>query len=678
MRSVYLAITLGIIAGAASGSPSVTAVARASITIESERVVGPLSENLFGTNINTGDKARMANPRFVSLVRSLGIKSCRFPNGCEADRYNWKSPAPNQASVEDFLDFCEQIGAEAYYTVNMQGGTDGLAGPVPEDAGLEERIRYRHVAPNPCGDTNYHYGTIGETLELVQKYTIDRALAGRRPVTVYEMGNENWGQATTDWPPEVYARTVELYARAMRKLVADAAAVHKPLKDLKLYIVAVGFPVMGNNMKLVDTPDRRINTAWTSALNKLRDAGIIDAVQEHFYPYGSANGGTIAWAVHNLHNIIFARRGKPNSRLAGYRDPEIAYNMPMEHTEWNVKCWGSRFKEDLQLAGCDFESDLDAWYVDGSAVLSPGSARRGKSGCLLRSDKDKTTKLTQSFSRPEGAKSVVAAVWIRTEKPEAVTVRLKQANDGEHAGQALGQYSPCRKGMWERVLAGGRCFEDTREIAFVVEVEGPAAADLDEARLYYTTEERGQVAISATTFEQQLFFVDAIREMAAGGCPRAHFHHLCGDYPCGAMTGKGELKDLARVFQFFKDAYGDQIVHSECKCGSFPYHSSGNSYATDFNALAPDRDDIPMLGCMATRKGDLLHILLINRTPDREIEVKVRPGKDPSEGTASVRTLSGEDIDLPGAFLSESRIKVSRRFTYAVQPFSAHIVTLKL
>ncbi len=675
IAAVLCLVSLSCPLGAA---PRATAVAQAKVVVKPGEEVGVLSETIFGTNITTGDRARMSNPDFVSLVKTMGIKSCRFPNGCEADRYNWKSPGAGQATVDEFLEFCDRIGAEAYYTVNMQGGTEGLTGPVPDNAVLDERVKYRHTAPNPCGDTNYHYGTLSETLELVQKYTIDRALAGQRPIVAYEMGNENWGQAFTDWPPEVYARTVELYARAMRKLVADAAAAHEKLKNLKLYIVAVGFPVMGNNTKLVDTPDRRTNTAWTSALNRLHDDGVIDAVQEHYYPYGSANGGTIAWAAHNLHNIILVRKGVPNARLGGYKDPELAYNMPMEHTEWNVKCWGGRFKEDVQFANGDFAADLGGWTLKGGAELSSGSARRGEFGCLLKSDKDSTTKVAQVFPKPPGAVSVVAGVWIRTKAPQSVKVCLKQANAGEHAEQMLGSFSPSRSGMWERVMAGGKCFADTELIEFSIEVDGPAEVDVDEAKVYYTTEERGQAAISATTYEQQLFFVDAIREMLAGGCPRSHFHHLCGDYPCGAATGKGELKDLGKVFQFFNGAYGNRVVASHCESDRFAYYSSGNSYATDFNALAPNRDDIQSLACLASKKGRDLYLLLINRTTDREIAAEVDLGAEPSNPNAALRVLSGNDIDLPGAVLSEAEVKVARRFVHRIGPLSAEILSVAM
>jgi hypothetical protein len=699
-----------MIAAAGWSAPVGVVKSKAAVTVHPDQVVCALRDTLFGINVSTGDKPNLPRPEFIDRVKKMGITSCRFPNGCQADIYNWKSPGANQVTADEFLDFCDAIGAEPYYTINMQGGTEGLAGPAPKDAPLDEVIKYQHLAPNPCGNTNYHFGTLAETLELVRKYTVDRALAGKRPILHYEMGNENWGQAFTDWPPDVYARTIEVYAKAMRAAVGDS--------KLKLHITAVGFPVMGNNMKMVDSPDRATNVKWTAALNKLHEEGLIDAVQEHFYPQASANGGALAWAAHNLRNIILARRGEPNPRLDGYRDPSLAYLMPMEHTEWNVKCWGPRWAEGVQPANGGFEDGLDSWAVTGKgAVASDRAARRGARGLEIAVPPGgEPCEVTQVFNRPQKARTFVAAVWVRTGSPGSVKVQLRQANDGDHKGEVLGEWSPKLTSMWERVVASAKMLDETKQVALVLRVDPPvilsgaknlyAASDthraarnevtdevatvcFDEARLYYTTEERGQCPISATTFEQALFCVDAFREMALQGCPRAHLHHLAGNYPCGAMTASGEVKDLGRVFEFFAGArppsgegsagaaYGDRVLKTDCECKTFGYYSAGNPWATDFNALAPDRPDIPMLGCLASRRGNMLHLLLVNRTSDRDVEVAIDLGAEP-EGTGSVRTLAGEDIDLPGVTLTEGTIDVARRFNHVIAPYTAQIISADL
>lgn len=669
-----------------TASPRGVVTVDASVRISPDRVVRPLHSTLFGVNVHPAiDKPLMSKPEFVERVKGMGIKSCRFPNGCVADTYNWRDPGGGQATVDEFLDFCDLIDAEPYYTVNLQGGTDGREresrngeGEAPAEP-LDERIKYKHTAPNPCGNTNYTFGTLADTLDFFRKYTIDRALAGKRPLLHYEMGNENWGQSRTDWPPEVYARTVEVYSRAIRGLLDDAKKRHPELAKYQLYIVAVGYPVMGNNMKMVDTPDRDINLRWTRELNKLHSQGVIDAVQEHFYPYGSANGGTLAWVAHNLHNIIHSRLGLPNGRLDGYRDAAIAYNMPMEHTEWNVKCWGAQFKEVPGVSNGGFEDGLSGWTATGGARPAIRAARRGDRGIRAVVERDgKPAGVSRVIDVPQKTKTLVAGVWVRTDKPDTVRIEFRQADDGESKGKVLGGWGSRVADAWERVVASARIPADTKKVEIALRVESPATAYFDEVTLHYTTEERGQTPLSAMTFEQELFCVDALREMALGGCPRAHLHHLAGDYACGAMTSSGEIKDLAKVFQFFAGAYGDSIVEADTVTPSFGYYSAGNPWATDFNALAPDRPDIPMLGCMASTKGNVLCLLLINRTSDRDIRVGIDLGAEPAASTAGVRTLSGTDIDVPGARIEHGEAEVARVFTRTVAPYTAQILTIAL
>jgi alpha-L-arabinofuranosidase len=144
------------------------------------------------------------------------------------------------------------------------------------------------------------------------------------------------------------------------------------------------------------------------------------------------------------------------------------------------------------------------------------------------------------------------------------------------------------------------------------------------------------------------------------------------------MSSSGKIKDLGNVFQFFAGAYGDKIVYSSCKAETFGYYTSGNPWATDFNALAPDQDAVPMLGQMVSKKDDMLYILLINRTSDRRINTNIDLGVTPSLKKATVRILSGNDIDLPGANVSENTIDVARRFTQSIEPYSAQIIMVKV
>ncbi len=235
----------------------------ARIVVRADVVTHAVSPFFVGTNLtqHEPDRTRIGLAETVKSVRGMGIRSVRFPNGCLADRYNWLQPSSKQMAVEQFIEFCDAIEAEPYYTLNMQGGSEGLEGSPPENAPLEQRIKYRHTAPNPCGNTDYHFGTLAEAIALLEKHTLERALAGKTPITHFELGNENWGQAKTDWPPDVYGKTCEVYAAALRQRLAEGRRKDSRLAGLELYITMVGFPTMGNNMDPFKSQDRSINVA---------------------------------------------------------------------------------------------------------------------------------------------------------------------------------------------------------------------------------------------------------------------------------------------------------------------------------------------------------------------------------------------------------------------------------
>ncbi|MFQ3548144.1 MAG: hypothetical protein SNJ70_00140 [Armatimonadota bacterium] len=663
------------------GAPKGIVKSPAKLSVYPEKNTIPLYDTLFGTNSHPYERKQVADPQILERIKTLGFKSFRFPNGCVADLYNWKQPNENQMTVDEWMIFCDEMNAEAYYTINMQGGTEGLDGPIPDGAELNEIIKYKHYAPNPCGYTNYHFGTLAETLELMQKFTIDRALEGKRPILHYEMGNENWGQSKTDWEPEVYAKTVEVYANAMRKLFEDAQKKYPELRDHKLYISTVGFPVMGNNMKFVDTPDRKINIRWTTELNNLYEKGIIDAVQEHFYPYSNANGGALVWSVHNLHNIFSVRKNIPNERLGGYVDPIIAYKMPMEITEWNVRCWGPQYTQNVKFKNPGFEDELNGWNITGGGQKSTVSwaARKGNKGLrVIQKAGDEPFEISQVFDKPENAIIMIAGVWVRTANPEAVKLNFKIADDDETKGTIIGGWTPKLTDTWEQVVFSAHNLDKVKQLEVMIRIDKPAVVYIDDLKIYSTDQPSGHATMAANIYEQVLFCVDALRIMAINGCPRTHLHHLFGDYPCGVMSMNGEIKPLGKAFLFYSDAYGERLVDMDYTSETFEYYTQGNPWATDFNALAPDRNDVPVLSYMASRDDDNLYIMLLNRSSDRTGVVDIDINADPIEKTAKVRTLYGDDIDMPGAYLEEEEINISRNFTQSIEPYSAQIITIKL
>jgi len=81
----------------------------------------------------------------VAALRAIHVPVVRWPGGCFADLYNWRNgigPAasrpstvnfwgnvvePNGFGTDEYMDFLDQIGAEAYITVNVGGRTPAEA-----------------------------------------------------------------------------------------------------------------------------------------------------------------------------------------------------------------------------------------------------------------------------------------------------------------------------------------------------------------------------------------------------------------------------------------------------------------------------------------------------------------------------------------------------------------------
>ena len=663
----------------------------AQITVYPETVQQAVSPQFIGTNLtqNQPDKKQISVPAVRNRIRGMNIRTVRFPNGCLADRYNWRSPPASEITVDEFLDFCDVIKAEAYYTLNLQGGTEGLDGQPPAGAPLEERIKYRHKAPNPCGMTDYYFGTLAEAVGLVEKYTVERPLAKKTPLLHFELGNENWGQAKSDWPPDVYGKTCELYSAALRKTLADAQKQNPVLSGLKLYITMVGYPTMGNNMDPLKAADRSVNLAWTAEVNRLADAKLIDAVQEHFYVYGSGNGDALFWTVHNLHNILSLRYGRPNDRLKGYLDRELAYKVPVEFTEWNVKCWGTAARTDLKMDNPGFEKGLAGWTVEasptgsGSAKATHEAARREKAGLELKTQAGgQWVEVRQTFSVADRKPAALlgCGVWVKADRPLQVHGTVRQANAGEHKGAVIDDCVATQTRMWERLIVAGKPFDDTTQLEVAVRLDGEkAAAWVDELQPLHWPTTSGLIPLAADHYEQQLFLVDAIREMLQWPTPRTHVHHLFGNYPCPTLSADGTERDNAKSFRLLAGGIGDAVVRTDCSVPTFDYDTYSDAYATDFNALAPDMKDIPALGVIATRKGKDLFLLMINRTTDRPITVRIAFKGGELTGKGDVRTLSGTDLDVQGARLSSgSVIKTSNPMTHVVPPLTAQVLRVVL
>ncbi len=192
------------------------------ITVDAGKPGATIDRHIFGQfaehlghgiyeGIWVGKESPIANTRgirndVVAALKELHVPDVRWPGGCFADEYNWRrgiGPAdqrkaavntnwggvvePNRFGTDEFMDFAQQIGAEAYVSVNVGSGTPQEAAEWVEymtspttDAMGAERAKNGHPEP-------YKVATLG-------------------------LGNEAWGCGGS-MTPEFYVDEMKLYSR---------------------------------------------------------------------------------------------------------------------------------------------------------------------------------------------------------------------------------------------------------------------------------------------------------------------------------------------------------------------------------------------------------------------------------------------------------------------------------
>ena len=131
---------------------------RISLSVDVSKPGPKISRNIFGQfaehlghgiyeGVWVGPDSNIPNTRgirndVVNALKALKVPNVRWPGGCFADEYHWRNgigPAdkrtitlnpnwggviePNTFGTHEFMDFIDQIGAEAYIAVNVGSGT---------------------------------------------------------------------------------------------------------------------------------------------------------------------------------------------------------------------------------------------------------------------------------------------------------------------------------------------------------------------------------------------------------------------------------------------------------------------------------------------------------------------------------------------------------------------------
>ena len=219
--SAVLVAGLAVLAAA----PQAPAAAPIAVTVDASKSGPKIDRQLFGQfaehlgkgiyeGVWVGPDSPIPNTRgirndVVTALKAIKVPNVRWPGGCFADEYHWRNgigplgsrrvtlnpnwggvTEPNTFGTHEFLDFIDQIGAEAFLSVNVGSGTPAEAADWLE------------------------YLTTSEPTALAK----ERAANGRQApykIAILGIGNENWdcgGNMSADY----YLSQLRIYSRFVR------------------------------------------------------------------------------------------------------------------------------------------------------------------------------------------------------------------------------------------------------------------------------------------------------------------------------------------------------------------------------------------------------------------------------------------------------------------------------
>ena len=191
--------------------------------IDASKTGAKIDRNIFGQfaehlghgiyeGIWVGPDSKIPNTRgirndVVAALKALKVPNVRWPGGCFADEYHWRKGIgpqrvvtlnpnwggviePNTFGTHEYLDFLDQIGAEAYLSLNLGSGT-------PQEAA--EWLEY---------------------LTTTQPTTLGKERAANGHPAPYKIaylgiGNESW-DCGGNMTPDYYLGQLKIYSRFVR------------------------------------------------------------------------------------------------------------------------------------------------------------------------------------------------------------------------------------------------------------------------------------------------------------------------------------------------------------------------------------------------------------------------------------------------------------------------------
>ncbi len=341
---------------AAPAAPTVPAVP-GPLTIEADKPGAVINRDIFGQfaehlgkgiyeGVWVGPNSKIPNVRgirsdVVGALKAIKVPVVRWPGGCFADEYHWRdgvgprrkvttnttwagSGEPNTFGTHEFMDFAEQIGTEAYISVNVGSGT------VQEGA---EWLEYMTAT--------------GQTTAARERTANGHAAPYN--VKYVGLGNEMWG-CGAPYSGEEYVTKMKVFAHFLHNYNPAQAAPRIDFsviaKDLMSGKPMDSLPSNPNGMKRIAAGPNSADPSYTEIIMKAWKARSpiywdINGISLHQYTWGSlpfnepATGfGEKEYATILMQTLNMDRTVSMHSAIMDRYDPKKHVALVVD--EWGV------------------------------------------------------------------------------------------------------------------------------------------------------------------------------------------------------------------------------------------------------------------------------------------------------------------------------------------------------
>jgi len=329
------------------------------LTIQADKPGAVINRDIFGQfaehlglgiydGVWVGKDSRIPNVRgirsdVVGALKAIKVPVVRWPGGCFADEYHWRSgigPAdkrkvtvntnwgnsvePNTFGSDEFMDFADQIGAEAYLSVNVGSGTveeasdwlEYLTATAPASAAAE-RVANGHKAPYKIK----YLGLGNEMWGCGAPYTADEYVTRMKPFAHF-VHNQNPDQA----PPAIDFTSI------INDLMAGKGFDNLPRNPSEMQRVAAGANTQDPSYT------EAVMKAWKSRSPLYWN---IEGLSLHHYTYGGApmsepatGFGEKQYAVMLQQTLLMDKVVAQHSAIMDKYDPRKLVSLTVD--EWGV------------------------------------------------------------------------------------------------------------------------------------------------------------------------------------------------------------------------------------------------------------------------------------------------------------------------------------------------------